>query len=197
MPYFTTDELRALPDVQDPGRFSDDRLAAARDWIVGIVERECDTSFIPSVVTENVNGSGVDALFLSSPYIQSVEAVTVDGTDYTTDQVDALLIQNGALYDPTGAYWSYASRGNVTVTYTAGYSTEPPPDLKEAMMRAARNWLLTSDAWSGKDSRATSISNDGGTISLVIAGPDRPTGYPDVDATIMAWARRVRVPKVS
>ena len=42
MPYFTTAELRDLPDM-DAGRFSDDRLEAAHDWIVSIIERECDT----------------------------------------------------------------------------------------------------------------------------------------------------------
>lgn len=197
MPYFTTAELRALPDMADDIRFPDDRLDAAHDWVVSIIERECDTSFIPTEVTETLNGLGRDALFLSSPYVQSVESVSVDGTALTDPEVAALLIQSGALYYSTGAYWSSATRGNVTVTYTAGFSVTPPPDLKEAAMRAARNWILTSDAWTGKDSRATAINNEYGNIQLVTAGPDRPTGLPDVDATIMAWARRVRVPKVS
>lgn len=194
MPYFTTDELRALPDVQDPGRFSDERLTAAHDWIASIVERECDTSFIVKTITETLDGDGSVQLPLSDAYARSITSATVDSD---VVDVNTLLLRNGYLryldgYTP----WSSAL-ANITVTYTAGYSTEPPPDLKEAMMRGARNWLLTSDAWSGKDSRATSISNDGGTIGLVVAGPDRPTGYPDVDTTIMAWARRVRVPKVS
>ena len=84
------------------------------------------------------------------------------------------------------------------MTYTAGYSAAPPADLKQAALRAARNWLLTGDAWSGADTRATSITNDYGNIQLSVASADgRPTGLPDVDATITAWARRVRVPRVS
>lgn len=197
MPYFATAELRALPDLDDEDRFPDARLDAAHDWIVGIIERECETSFIPTEITETLNGTGTDVLFLSSAYVQSVDDVAVDGVALDVGAVAALLVQRGALYYPTGAYWSAASRGNVTVTYTAGYSTTPPIDLKEAALRAARNWLLTNDAWSGKDTRATSITNEYGNMQLSVAGPDRPTGLPEVDVTIMAWARKVRVPRVA
>lgn len=198
MPYFTTAELRALPDMSDAGKFPDARLVAAHAWIVAVIERECDTSFIPTVITETLNGPAYsDALFLSSPYVQSVESVSVDSVAMPQVELDALLIQHGVLYQGGGAYWSNANRGNITVTYTAGYSTTVPADLKEAALRAARNWLLTSDAWNGTDSRATSITNDYGNFAISVAGPDRPTGLPDVDATIMAWAKRVRVPKVS
>lgn len=197
MPYFETDELRALPDMADDIRFPDDRLLAAHDWIVSIIERECDTSFIYKQETQQLSGNRTAALLLPASYVVSVDEVTVDSVALTTDEVDALYLEHGVLYQPSGYCWSSATRGNVTVTYTAGFSVTPPPDLKEAAMRAARNWILTSDAWTGKDSRATAINNEYGNIQLVTAGPDRPTGLPDVDATIMAWARRVRVPKVS
>lgn len=197
MPYFTTAELRALPDMSDTSRFPDARLVAAHDWIASIIERECGTSFITETVTETVNGSGREALFLSRPYVRTVTSVAVDDVALTAPEVADLLIQHGALYFGTGGYWSAAARGNVTVTYTAGYSATPPADLKEAALRAARNWLLTSHAWSGVDTRATSLTNEYGNVNLAVAGPDRPTGLPDVDATIMAWAQRVRVPGVA
>lgn len=197
MPYFTTAELRELPDMDNIGRFPDSRCEAAHDWVVAIIERECGTSFIETAHTETLNGSGLEALYVSDPYIRTVTAVTVDDTALSAGEIADLLIQNGALYYSTGAYWSNASRGNVTVTYTAGYSTEPPADLKEAALRAARYWLLSSDAWSGLDPRATSLTNEYGNVNLAVAGPDRPTGIPDADATIMAWARRVRIPSVA
>jgi len=197
MPYFTTAELRALPDMGDTSRFPDARLVAAHDWIVAIIERECDTSFIPTTVTETLNGTGRDGLFLSSPYVRSVTSIAVDDVALSQHEVDTMLVQDGVLYYPTGTYWSAASRGNVTVTYVAGYSETPPGDLKEAALRGARYWLLAMDGWSGIDERSTSISNEYGNINMAVAGPDRPTGLPAVDATIMAWARRVRVPKVS
>lgn len=188
MPYFTTDELRALPDMGDSDRFPDDRLEAAHDWIVAIIERECETSFIAREVTETVTGTGTTGLALTANYVLSVDAVTVNDVAVTSPAT-TLLARNGSLYYRNGTTWPATPLGNVVVTYTAGYSTEPPADLKEAAMRAARNWLLTTDAWSGKDTRATSITNDYGNINLAVAGPDRPTGLPDVDATIMAWKR--------
>lgn len=196
MRYFTKAELRALPDVFDSSRFPDARLDAAHDWIVSIIERECETTFIPTTYTETLTGSGADALFVSRPYVRSVDAVTVDATAWTTPEVEAAVVLKGAIYTGASTTWSSLTPGNVTITYTAGYSTTPPADLKEAALRAARNWLLTSDAWSGKDSRATGITNDYGNITLSVAGPDAPTGLPDVDATVMGWARKVKVPKV-
>lgn len=197
MPYFTTAELRALPDMEDATRFPDARLTAAHDWIVAIIERECGTSFIARSTTVTLNGSGRDALDLMSPYVQSIESVTVDDVALTAGEVSALIWQDGFLYQSTGAYWPATSRGNITVTYTTGYSTTPPGDLKEAALRGARHWLLTMDAWSGVDERTTSMTSDYGTTTVIVADDKHPTGLPFVDATINSWARRVRVPKVA
>lgn len=189
--YFETAELRSLPDLDDSARFPDARLDAARAWVVSLIERECDTSFVETEVTETLDG-GCGLLVLASAYVRSVTSVEVEGVAVDPD---AYKVRHGLLTQRSGAPWGY---GDVTVTYVAGYSATPPPDLKEAAMRAARNWLLTGDAWSSSiDSRATSMTNDYGNINLSTPGDGRPTGLPDVDSTIMAWARRVRVPKVS
>lgn len=197
-PYFTTAELRALPDMQDATRFPDARLTAAREWVEAIIERECGTSFVHRTVTdERLTGSGTDVLALGEVYVRAVSAVTVDSVAYTGPEVTALYVAEGLVYAGTGTTWAATSRGNVTVTYTHGWSTEPPADLKEAAMRAARNWLLSQHAWSGLDSRTTSLSNSDGTFTISTPGQDRPTGWPDVDATIIAWRDRVRVPNVA
>lgn len=197
MPYFTRDELRALPDMGDYDRFSNERLDAAHDWIVAIIERECETSFIPRQVTVRLNGSGREGLDLLTPYIQSIQSVSVDNLALSTLEVDSMNWQDGYLYQSSGAYWPFTSRGNVTVTYTTGFSVEPPGDLKEAALRGARHWLLTMDGWSGIDERTTSLTSDYGTTTVIVADDKHPTGLPFVDATINAWARRVRVPKVA
>jgi hypothetical protein len=195
VPYFTSDDLLALPDLS---RFTEDRLTAAHDWIAAIVERECETSFIVSTTTdERLSGGGLDYLRLNQAYVRSVTAVTVDGVAYDAGQLAALFVEDGYLFAAAGATWPTTSRGNVLVSYTYGYSTTPPDDLKEAMLRGARYWLLSGDAWSPSDSRSTGISNEFGNITLSVAGEDRPTGVPNVDSTIMAWARKVRVPKVA
>lgn len=194
MPYFTTDELRALPDLSDA---YEDRLQAAYDWIVGIVERECETSFIVSTATdERVTGTDLDYLRLENAYVRDITAITVDGVAYDAGQIAELYVEDGYLFAASSSTWPSTSRGNVVVTYTYGYTTTPPADLKQAMLRGARQWVLTTDQWSGADSRATSISNEYGNVQLTVASEERPTGIPDVDATIMAWRHKVRVPKV-
>ncbi len=192
MPYFTTEELRSLPDVDDEDRFPDERLVEAHDWIAGRVETACLTAFITTTVTdEKLSGTGCNGLRLANPYVQDVSAITVDGVAFSSPEVAAVIVDDGSLYRPDGVAWPATSRKNITVTYTHGYSETPPADLKQAMLRAARNWLLTMDAWSGKDSRATTISNEDGTFQLSTAGKGRPTGIPDVDVVIMDWAARV------
>lgn len=197
MPYFTSADLRALPDLDSTQRFPDARLVAAHDWIVGIVERVCETSFVVVGKSERLTGDRTDVLRLSDPYVRVVTAVTVDGVALTPGELAGLFLDAGYLYQPSGYVWPATTRGNITVAYDSGYSAEPPADLREAMLRGARHWLLTMDGWSGTDERALSISNDYGNITLSAPGDGRPTGLPTVDATIMAWARKVRVPKVA
>lgn len=199
MPYFTTAELRALPDLNDTARFPETRLVAAHDRIAALIRRECETSFVVETITdERVSGSDLTGLSLSDPYVRSITTITVDGVEWDEDAVAGVIIDDGFLYQPGDARWSCTSRRNVVVTYTAGYTDTPPADLKEAALRGARHWCLTMSAWSGVDSRATSITNEQGNIALMTASADgRPTGLPDVDSTIVAWARKVRIPKVS
>lgn len=199
MPYFTVADLRALPDMDDSSRFlTDERLQAAHDWIASLIRRECDTSFVvETVVDELVTGRGSCGLRLADPYVRTVTAVSVDGADWDAAAVAAVVVDAGFIYQLGDLAWPIG-RKNIKVTYTAGYSTEPSADLREAALRAARNWLLTMDGWSGVDERSTSITNDYGNVNLSVASADgRPTGLPMADATITAWARRVRVPKVS
>jgi len=79
------------------------------------------------------------------------------------------------------------------VTYQAGYSATVPDDIREAAMQATRARLMETATNTGVDDRRTSLSNDMGTISFVIAGEGRPTGYPVVDEVIMGWKRKLDV----
>jgi hypothetical protein len=58
-------------------------------------------------------------------------------------------------------------------------------------MQGTRARLLTMDSQAGIEDRRTSLSTDAGTIGFVIAGEDRPTGYPEVDAVILGWKKRL------
>jgi hypothetical protein len=222
-PYFTTAELRQLPDLADAARYTDLACQNAHDWIVGIVERVCDTSFVTRTYTDTVDGSRVGAdgsLRLLHRYVQQVTDIAINGVSLTPDALAAIAVfPEGAVvryrqaasfdaYGASGSQYAYVGAGgglapwpagfrNITVSYLAGYSSAPPADLRQAMLQAARYRLVNVEGKSGIPSRALSITNDLGNISLASASLTRPTGIPDVDAVVLGWAENVRIPGVA
>lgn len=197
MAYFTTLEFRAaMPDMDDEPKYPDATVELARDAVEALIEEVCGTSFVTRTVTETRSGVDGYGVLLSRPFVLSVTSVTIDGalsTGYTYTAAGGLLhrFATGS-YSPTA--W-VCGTDNISVVYEAGYSSAPPSDLKLAAMLATRDRVLSLTAAAGKpSSRMTSMTNEvGGTMTFAVAAPDRPTGNPDVDATIMRWASKVRV----
>ena len=192
--YFTEAELRALPQMDNETKFTLARCEAAAAYIVAIIEREVGTSFISRTVTaEKYDGDGTINLWLRALRVLSVTSATENGIAVT----DTLSFRNGALRRYSASSYSpnrWASGiDNITVTYASGYSSTVPADVKEAALKGTRAHLLSTMANSAMDDRRTSMTSDMGTVSFVVAGTDRPTGYPDVDAVIMAWRDRLNL----
>lgn len=194
--YFTKAELQALPDMSGE---TEARILAAAAWITGVIERVVGTSFVARTVAGEVHDGSARGIILRSPYVLSVTSATEDGVAVTDD----LRVTSGILrrysdatsYTPVG--WT-SGRGNVSVTYKAGYSAAPPADIKEAALAAARWHILEQRASNVHSPRQTSITNEmGGTVNFAVAGTDRPTGYPDVDAVIIGWRDKIYVPGVA
>ena len=128
-------------------------------------------------------------ILLHQPYVVSVTSVTVGGTPMV-----GLQASSGVLRASTGSTTFATGYGNVLVTYQAGYSSTPPADIKEAALKATRWKLLESRASNDVSARQTSMTTDmGGTVNYAVARPDRPTGYPDVDAVIIGWRDKLGV----
>lgn len=191
--YFTLDELRALPDVGDETEFPNERVEAVAAAIVGIIEREVETSFVPRQVTNEVHDGCGSVLFLNSPYVLSVTEVKVGGVAVT----DQLVTRAGTVRRVSGTTAMAWPSGfdNVEVSYVAGYSVEPPPDVKEQALSGTRAHLLSTTEQSAENARRTSFTTEYGTVNFVTAGEEQPTGYPEVDAMILAWKRKLHVPK--
>lgn len=200
MPYFTIDELRELPQMENTTKYSDERITSARDWIEAIIERKCGTSFVPRVFTEVVDGdraNRVGGLLLSTPHVLSVTAVESNGVALNVGQLAEINIRSGILIRrTTGNFiwpgiWDVGIR-NIEVTGTSGYASTPPADIKEAALTAARDWLLRRYGSQGVSNRAVSVQTEmGNTVFATANDLYRPTGIPDVDATIMGWANRL------
>lgn len=189
--YFTLPELRGLPDMGAVNTYTDAAVELAAAYIVGVIERVVGTSFIGRTLTETYDGGDGwrYGLPLRSPFVVSVTSVTENGVAVSPVPVDP--DGSGVLYKyPTGAtrpsLWSYG-RANIVVTYVAGYSTVPPGDVKEAALQGTRYRLLATRSGAGQTGRRKNLVTDAGTFDLSTAGPDAPTGYPEVDAVIIGW----------
>lgn len=192
--YFTTAELRALPSMGDTSKFPDTRIDAAAAYVVGIIEREVGTSFVARERVDVLDGSATVDLPLKHPYVVTVTRVEIDGAalaGYTFRARRGGLLRRYATGQTSPDTWP-AGFDNIEVTYQAGYSSSPPADVKEAALKATRAHLLSTTATTSIDDRRTSLTTEAGTVGFVVAGEDRPTGYPDVDVVIVGWRDKLK-----
>lgn len=191
--YFTVAELRALPQMADTETYTTARIEAVAAYVTAIIDREVfgtsGVGFVSRPLTMTLDGNGLDSLLLPTPYVLSLTTVTLGGVSVSTT---GLLSSAGVLrYPLSGGSWT-AGRGNVVITYQGGYSSTPPADIKEAALQATRWRLLATNSNAEISARQTSLTNDvGATIQFAVAGADRPTGYPEVDAVIVGWRDRL------
>lgn len=195
--YFTLPELRALPQVSDTSLYPDARVEVVAAFVVSRIEEFVGTSFIYRTRTGEIHDGGVEAIALDHPYAQDTAelAATENGVAVTTD----LRIRSGVLRQFSSSSSFHPIRwasgvGNVSVTYRSGYSSAAPGDIKEAALAWTRDRLLETNSNAAHDPRVAQLTNEyGGTSDQAIPGPDRPSGYPLVDATLIDWRDKVDV----
>lgn len=188
--YFTTAELREIPDVSSVATFPDARVASARAWIEAIIERHVGTSFVDRTRVRTVNGDNRSTLLLPG-YARSVTSVVVDGLTVTGH-----TLSSAGILTLSSAVFSYGTQ-NVVVTYVENATPGGvPADLKWAAMEAARYRLKERD--SRLSARLLSETDiEGGTTRFAMPGMDRPTGLPDVDAIINGYRASYRLPAIA
>lgn len=189
--YFTTAEFRTLPDMGDVTAYPEAKILAAAAYFTSIVEREVGVSMIPRTFVDIFDGGAGHTLTLSQRRVRSVTSVTVNGL-----AVDVSLLsvnEGGAVRYLDGATtWPATGVTVATVTYSAGHDA-CPPDVKDAVMWATRDRLMSQTSATAIDVRKTSATNEfGGTVTYVLPGEKRPTGYPDLDAVIASRSRATR-----
>lgn len=182
--YFTVAELQALPDCAE---FTEAAILVAAAHFTAIVEREVGAPMIPRSFTDTLDGAGLSSLALSQPWVRSLTTVTVDDASVT---VSLLTANNGVLRYLDGTAFPSTEPANVVVVYSASEYASVPADVKDAVMWATRDRLMSQSSQNGIDVRRTSVTNDlGGTTSFLLPGEKRPTGYPELDAVIASYAR--------
>ena len=198
--YFTLPEFRALPQMGDAAKYSDARVESAAAGLVAAAEHFAGVSFLPRSQTETKSGTDANmrggGLVLTQRRPIAVTALTQGGVALTVPELAQVQVNGGvARWYVSGVAQSWeAGSHNIAVTYTAGFSAVPA-DVKEAIMQATRARLLATASNSAVDDRRTSMNTELGTINFVIAGKERPTGYPEVDEVLLRY-RRARAPMV-
>lgn len=193
--YFTLAELRALPDVSNASKYPDSRVLDVAAQFVAIIEREVGVAFIARTVTAERHDGGTDEITLNRGYVRSITSATENGvavSDTLTADAGGVLLRFSGANGGTPISWA-SGRRNVSVTYVHGYSAAPPADIKAQALKATRLELMATAATNGMNDRQTSLSTEQGVIGFIVAGPDRPTGYPQLDAVIKGWQARLDV----
>ncbi len=186
--YFTLAEFRLLPDMADEDTYTDDKVNAAAAYFTSIVENELGDTLLRASYTESHDGLYLRSVLLDRDNVVSLTSVTVDGATVNT----ALLTvnQSGQVRYLDGCTrFSGARVANVVVTYTAGLYATCPDDVKDAVMWATRDRLLAQNDQNDSDPRRTSVTTEMGTVSYLLPGEKRPTGFPELDAVIASRQR--------
>jgi len=143
---------KALDDVD---------IAGAREAATTQIEGACGVAFRPRYGKELLDGSGSTTLLVRQPQLRRILSAAVDGEAV---DVDTLTV------DPAGLVisplrWT-EGQANIEVAYVHGYEIFGPAELP---VRDLASYLLTKSPTDWNE-RATSVSNELGSYSLVTPG---------------------------
>ena len=194
--YVTIDEIRALPNLADTTRFTDDELAQARDWFETTFEDYVGMAFVPRTATERLSGRCYTLMLRHWP-VRSITAVrsytTASAyTSFTTDELADLLL------DPTGEVRRYGLGAwpvDVEVEYVHGQES-PPADVRKAALVAIQEKLMEDNSGRPTD-RTYGTATDGVFIRSILPGPDKPFGLASVDEVAGRYRAKYKLPAIA
>lgn len=152
---FTVADARAFIDsgvlpLADTSQFTDEALTAAEVVVRKRFEAACRTAFLPTSITETLDGVLSDVLCVShhNPVHEiprqplTVTAAAIDGTPLTAAELAAVKAHpDGRLVRTDGLAWSSASGYQdlaVSVTYTWGWTAVPELIKRAALLYCVR-----------------------------------------------------------
>lgn len=191
MPYLTTAQVRALPNLGDTAKYPDTAITDAVGWFETTFEDATGVAWIPRTVTETLSGRGGAALLLSYMFPRTIAAVSITtngvATAFTAAELaDLVVYDTGEIFRLTLGRWPFGNR-NVSVTYTHSITTTPPADVIEAAKVAVRERLLEGAV----GNRQFSIATEDGIIRNSTPSNGRAFGIPFVDEVVTRRSHKV------
>lgn len=193
--YLTVAQVRALPNLTDPAKFTDAEITAAVDWFETLLEDYTGVAWAPrTVIDERHYLTSSGTLILDHLYPRAISALRVysdatTSTPFTVAELADLRADDSGVVRRVSLGSFISGYGIVAVDYTYGYDA-PPTDVVEAAKVAIRDHLITDY----QANRQFAVSTEAGIVRTSQPGEDRPFGIPEVDA--VANRRRQRVPSV-
>lgn len=212
--YFDLAELRAMNGLSDTTTFPTQSLAEARRVTEDLIEAYCRVAFVQRFNRELLDGYGLGTLLgglargIDWRTTGSAASMMVERTPnkplppgnvsplikvlvnqqqggWTVQDTSTWTLSEWGRISTTGYIFPPAIAGqNLDVQYAHGYLT-PPPDVRRAALRLARQVLLTQQ--SAIPDRAHTMTTDVATFSLTMASEEFPTGLPEVDAVLQQY----------
>lgn len=187
-------DMRAVDGVGSSTEFPDAEVTAAIAYATSLINRATGTDFgdkdSPSYASFSLtlNGSGTSWLVLTTErgdpllFPRSISSATIGGV--ADSGVSYTLHPTGAVWRDTGVWSSTPGGLNVVVNGTAGYSDDPPEDIKWAARMITRDRLLHD---TGRNpGRALQLTTPDGSFQMNAqpGKPGRYTALPDVNAVL-------------
>lgn len=183
---FSLTELRARDTAfANADKYPNDLLAWARVKVEQTIEGPdaARVAFVPRGRRTTLSGTGRPGIRVPDFEVREVFAASVGGVALTPEQLDAIVIDDGVLWLPSGV-WT-AGRRNVALHYAHGRDFPVGP-INRAGLTLAREYLVDPNI---STQRATATTVGDQTFRLTIAGRDGVTGLPEVDAAIEQHGR--------
>lgn len=156
---FSISEARSVSPLADEDKYPTSAIIAMRTLVEQSLEDVCGVAFVPRYSMASINGPGDTAVSLPRTLIHRIRSAAIAGTPVDTS---TLTVAATDVYRTAG--WPRGTQ-NITIGYEHGYAT-PPARVAHAALRLAKRWLIEGPV----DDRATTMSNDAGTFSLVTPG---------------------------
>lgn len=190
---FEISEMRAFdPAFVDVSKYTDAKMRAARTAAEQRLERACRVAFVPRARRLVLAGDGTGSVSLPDNAVRRVISLTVDDVAFTAGELADLNVREwgrvtrGDGFTFAGGLLGLPGGGSrVGIFYEHGEDYPDAPVVQAAML-LAREYLVRN----ALSSRATVEATDVGFFRVSVAGPDRPTGLPEVDAVIADFGRR-------
>lgn len=181
--YVTLAEIRShATELANTAKYPNDRLVAARAWFEDKAEEFCGVAFVPRYGREFHDGDSTDNVLLRTRRPRKLLAATLD--DVALTLADLKLYDHGEVRRKDGATFTMGDR-NVVLAFEHGHDA-PDGDLREGALEAIRHRLLATKTRGVPDRAVTMTTESGASFTLGLAGPNRPTGIPEVDAVLLA-----------